>query len=178
MEHNLNDWKLFLVLDRMRSAFNVGNILRIAEAVKAEAVLGCGYTPLPPHPKLEKTAMEADKMVPCVHFDTSLEAVEHLRANGCKQILAVDFLPGESKFAWDFDYEFPLGLVLGNEALGIMPETVAACDGVIHLPMFGNKSSINVGNAAAAVLYAILAKSRPDILQEWELTNLGEADED
>ena len=50
----LNDWKLTLVLDRMRSAYNVGNILRIAEAVKADGVIGCGYTPLPPHIKLEK----------------------------------------------------------------------------------------------------------------------------
>ena len=171
----MDDWKLYLVLDRMRSAFNVGNILRIAEAVHATEVIGCGYTPLPPHPKLAKTAMDADKMVPCRHAEDSLSAVQMLRAEGCKQILAVDFLPGKSKFAWDFDYSFPLALVLGNEALGILPETVAACDGVIHLPMFGSKSSINVGNAAAAVLYAVLAKHRPEILQEWQLP---ENDED
>ncbi len=175
----MDNWELYLVLDRMRSAFNVGNILRIAEAVSTKMVLGCGYTPLPPHPKLEKTAMEADKMVNCSHFDPSLDAVKFLRDNGCKQILAVDFLPGKSKFAWDFDYQFPLGLVIGNEALGILPETIEACDGVIHLPMFGNKQSINVGNATAAVLYAILAKSRPDILEQWQLTiSKEETDED
>ena len=165
----LNDWKLTLVLDRMRSAYNVGNILRIAEAVKADGVIGCGYTPLPPHIKLEKTAMGADKMVPCRHAENSLEAVKLLRGEGYSQILAVDYLPGKSKFAWEFDYRFPLAFVFGNEALGILPETVEACDGVVHLPMFGNKSSINVGNAAAAVLYAVVAKCNQQLFTEWQL---------
>ena len=75
----LNDWKLTLVLDRMRSAYNVGNILRIAEAVKADGVIGCGYTPLPPHIKLEKTAMGADKMVPCRHAENFEFSIDHLR---------------------------------------------------------------------------------------------------
>lgn len=153
----------------MRSAFNVGNILRIAEASGVSEVIGCGYTPLPPHPKLAKTAMGAEEMVRCRHAETSVAAVEMLRNEGFSRILAVDYLPGQSRFAWDFDYEFPLALVFGNEALGILPETVEACDGVICLPMFGRKSSINVGNAAAATLYAVIAKTRPEILREWQL---------
>ena len=50
--------------------------------------------------------------------------------------------------------------MLGNEALGIAPETIELCDGIVELPMFGRKESINVGNAAAAILYAIVAKTR------------------
>ena len=164
----MESWQVVLVLDRMRSAFNTGNILRIAEAVGAVELVGCGYTPLPPHPKLEKTAMGADKMVKTRHFENSTLAVEALRSEGYKQILAVDYLPGKSVFAWEMEYQFPLALVLGNEALGILPETIAACDGVVHLPMFGNKSSINVGNAAAAVLYAVVAKCNPEIMKEWK----------
>ncbi|MBR3708558.1 MAG: TrmH family RNA methyltransferase, partial [Lentisphaeria bacterium] len=56
--------KIVLVLDRLRSAHNVGNIFRIAEAIGAAEIICCGYTPAPPHPKLEKTAMGADQMVP------------------------------------------------------------------------------------------------------------------
>ena len=52
------------------------------------------------------------------------------------------------------------GAVLGNEALGIAPETLELCDGIVELPMFGRKESINVGNAAAAILYAVIAKIR------------------
>ncbi len=147
-----------LVLDRLRSAHNTGNIFRIAEAVGVREIIACGYTPAPGHPKLAKTAMDTDTMVPCRQCPDSLSAVQMLRAEGVRQILAVE--PTEdSVFAWDFDYEFPLALVLGNEALGVAPETLAACDAAVSLPMFGEKASINVGNCAAAVLYAIIAKS-------------------
>ena len=59
--------------------------------------------------------------------------------------------------------------LLAHSILGILPETVEACDGVVHLPMFGNKSSINVGNAAAAVLYAVVAKCNQQLFTEWQL---------
>ncbi len=147
-----------LVLDRLRSAYNTGNIFRIAEAVGAREIIACGYTPAPPHPKLQKTAMGTDTMVPCRHFESSLEAVQQLRREGCAQILAVETLP-ESCFVWDMEYHMPLALVFGNEALGIAEETINACDATISLPMFGRKASINVGNCAAAVLYAIIAKT-------------------
>ncbi len=152
--------KICLVLDRLRSAHNTGNIFRIAEAVGCCGIIACGYTPAPPHPKLEKTAMGTDKTVPCRVMPDSLTAVRELRREGYRQILAADFIPGRSRFAWEMQYDFPLALVFGNEALGILPETLEAVDGVVHLPMFGEKSSINVGNAAAAILYAIVAVSR------------------
>ena len=149
--------KITIVLDRLRSAHNVGNIFRIAEAVGAD-IAGCGYTPLPPHDKLAKTAMGTDLTVPARHFENSCEAVKILKSEGYKMVLAVES-GFEEKLAWECDYEFPLALVFGNEALGIDPEAIALCDGVVSLPMFGDKASINVGNSAAAVLYAVLNKS-------------------
>ncbi len=150
--------RITIVLDRLRSAHNTGNIFRIAEAVGAAEIIACGYTPAPPHPKLEKTAMGADKLVPCRVMPDSVTAVRQLRNEGCRMILAADWLPG-SRFAWETEYEFPLALIFGNEALGIAPETLELVDGVVGLPMFGEKSSINVGNAAAAILYAVVARS-------------------
>lgn len=150
--------KLTIILDRLRSAHNTGNIFRLADAVGAHEIIACGYTPAPPHPKLEKTAMGADRTVNCRTFPNSLEAVKALREEGAVQILAVE-TADDGIFAWDKDYEFPLALVFGNEALGIAEETLKECDGVINLPMLGFKESINVGNCAAAVLYAIIAKT-------------------
>ena len=155
-----NAVEIHLVLDRLRSAYNVGNIFRIAEAVGAREIVACGYTASPPHPKLEKTAMGTDKLVPCRRMESSAEAVRTLRSEGVKCILAAECVPGRSVFAWERDYEFPLALVLGNEALGIAPETLELCDGLVELPMAGRKESINVGNAAAAILYAVIAKTR------------------
>jgi tRNA G18 (ribose-2'-O)-methylase SpoU len=149
--------KVSIVLDRLRSAFNTGNIFRLADAVQATEVITCGYTPYPPHPKLAKTAMGADEYVPFRHFDTSMEAVETLKKEGYKQVLAVETGP-ENNHPWQMTYEFPLAIVLGNEALGIQEETLKMCDGVINLPMLGKKESINVGNCAAVILYSILAQ--------------------
>ena len=152
--------EIHLVLDRLRSAYNVGNIFRIAEAVGAKEVIACGYTAAPPHPKLEKTAMGADKLVPCRTMESSAEAVRALRDEGVRCIVAAEIVPGKSVFAWDYEYTYPMALVLGNEALGVSQETLELCDGIVELPMAGRKESINVGNAAAAILYAVVAKTR------------------
>ena len=149
---------LVLVLDRLRSAYNTGNIFRIAEALGA-GVAACGYTPCPPHPKLEKTAMGTDKTVPCIHFETSLDAVEYFRSAGYT-VLAAE--PGGTE-AWEIDVAYPLAVVFGNEALGVAAETLEKVDGIVSLPMNGGKASINVGNAAAAILYAIDARRRGKI---------------
>ena len=152
-------FEITLVLDRLRSAHNTGNIFRLAEAVGAREIIACGYTPSPPHPKLAKTAMGTDRLVPCRSVESSLLAVELLRREGVRQVLAVE-CTDNSVPAWEFDYRFPLALVFGNEALGVAAETLAVCDGVVSLPMFGAKASINVGNAAAAVLYALIARCK------------------
>ena len=152
-----NPIRLSIILDNLRSAHNVGNIFRIAEALGADEIIACGYTPAPPHPRLEKTAMGSDKMVPCRCFESSLEAVKVLRAEGVKEILAAEPLPG-SVPAWKREYNFPLAVIFGNEALGVHPETLEVVDGLVSLPMHGEKASINVGNAAAAILYAIESK--------------------
>ena len=128
-----------IVLDRLRSAYNTGNIFRLADAVGAKEIICCGYTPTPPHPKLAKTAMGAEAMVASRHCNTSLEAVEMLRGEGIAEILAVENSPA-SVHAWDYPYKFPLALILGNEALGIHPDTIAACDRTVSLPMFGQKN--------------------------------------
>ena len=153
----MTDQRIHIVLDRLRSAHNVGNIFRIAEAVGAVEVIGCGCTPLPPHPKLEKTAMGTDLTVPCRRFGDSLAALRALRAEGCRMILAAEPGPG-SLPVWEFACRYPLAVIFGNEALGILPETLAEVDGRIELPMLGAKASINVGNAAAAILFAVRAR--------------------
>ena len=149
--------EICFILDRLRSAHNVGNIFRIAEALQARIVC-CGYTPAPPHPKLAKTAMGTDLTVPCQVMPTAADAIAALRKAGYQQILAAEDMPG-SVFAWEMEYRFPLAVVFGNEALGVSPEALQLVDGVIGLPMLGEKASINVGNAAAAIGYAILYRA-------------------
>lgn len=150
---------LIIVLDRLRSAHNVGNIFRLAEALGAE-IIGCGATPLPPHPKLERTAMGTDKTVPFRSVPEAADAIRLLRQEGCAMILAAEPGGGESSLAWEREYEFPLAVIFGNEALGVHPEALKMVDGLVSLPMKGGKASINVSNAAAAVMYAAESRIR------------------
>ena len=148
--------KIHIVLDRLRSAHNVGNIFRLADAVGAVEIVCCGYTAAPPHPKLEKTAMGTDKTVEWMHFESSAEAVDYFHSRGYT-VLAAE--PGGLE-AWEMQFTYPLALVFGNEALGVSADALEKCDGIVSLPMNGSKASINVGNAAAAITYAIDAKRR------------------
>lgn len=148
--------EITLVLDRLRSAFNTGNIFRLAEATGVKEVICCAYTPAPPHPRLEKTAMGADRLVKSRSVGDTLQAVRELKKQGVA-VVAVE-TSERSEYVWDHPFRFPLALVLGNEALGVDPRVLAECDGVVSLPMAGAKTSVNVGNCAAAVLYAILGK--------------------
>ncbi|NOY80997.1 MAG: RNA methyltransferase [Kiritimatiellaeota bacterium] len=143
-----------IVLDRLRSAFNVGNIFRLAEAVRAERIVACGYTAVPPHPKLAKTARGCDRLVPCCHADSSATATARLRAAG-RRVYGVETVDG-ARPVWEVDFRFPAAVVFGNEALGVDPEVLRLCDDLLVLPAFGRKNSINVANCAAVVLYTAL----------------------
>ena len=148
---------LVIVLDRLRSAHNVGNIFRLAEALGAE-IIGCGATPMPPHPKLERTAMGTDKTVPFRTVPEVMTAITELRQAGYR-ILAAEPGGGIESEAWQQEYTLPVAVIFGNEALGVHPEAVKMADGLVSLPMGGSKASINVSNAAAAILYAIQARA-------------------
>lgn len=143
-----------VVLDRLRSAFNVGNLFRLAEATRVTRILTCGYTATPPHPKLGKTARGCDDLVPCMHVDDAAAALRELREDGTT-VYGVETVEGASS-VWETTFRFPMAIVLGNEALGISPEALELCDEFVELPCYGVKNSINVGNCAAVVLYAAL----------------------
>ena len=140
-----------VVLDNLRSAYNVGNIFRVAEATRAEGIVACGYTAAPPHEKLEKTARGCDRVVPCEHADSAAEAVRRLKAKGYR-VYAVETVQGAPLY-WEAEVAFPAAIVLGNEALGVSADALELCDGFLALPALGQKNSINVGNCAAVILF-------------------------
>lgn len=145
-----------IVLDRLRSAFNVGNLFRLAETTHIQEVICCGYTATPPHPKLEKTARGCDQLVPFRHFETGADAVRELKNEGYS-VYAVETVEGAFT-SWEAEIEFPAAFVLGNEALGISADALDLCDGFIALPCFGTKNSLNVGNCGAVVLYEVVRR--------------------
>lgn len=147
-----------LVLDNLRSAFNVGSIFRLADAVRAKEIITCGYTAHPPHPKLEQTALGATAFVPWRAVSQTTTALEELKANGV-QLVALETAANAHPYD-HFPFRAPLALVLGNEALGVSQSALQACEAVIALPVFGFKNSINVAAAAAVVLYDLVRRYR------------------
>lgn len=152
-----------VVLDRIRSAHNVGSIFRTSDGANIGRLVLCGYTPTPPHRHLEKTALGAVEVVPWQHAETTLEAIAMCREQGL-QVLAVEktalSVPLES-----FAARFPLAIVLGNEVNGLDEATIQACDGCVHLPMRGLKSSLNVSVAFGIVAYDLARRCEAEAEQ-------------
>lgn len=144
-----------IVLDNIRSLYNVGSIFRTADAVRAQEVILCGYTPAPPRPEIEKTALGATESVPWCVRRSALEAVAELRHRGLR-IFAVELTDESRPYDRLTPADFPAAFIFGNEIVGIQPEVLACCDAALAIPMYGAKHSLNVAVAAGIVLYEAL----------------------
>lgn len=148
--------QLHIVLDNIRSAFNVGSIFRTADACGADALWLCGMTAFPPHPRLERTALGAENVVPWSHHRQAVDAVERLIADGVVPV-AVEVAEGAVNYV-DFVWPDRLALVFGHETRGIAPDVLERCAAVVRLPMFGLKNTLNVATAAGIVMYEVLRR--------------------
>ncbi|MDM7925272.1 MAG: RNA methyltransferase [bacterium] len=144
---------LTVVLDNLRSAFNVGSIFRTADCALVEKVVACGITAHPPNRKLEKTALGTIPFIPWEHRPDAAAAVRELRDAG-RRIVALE-TTDRSGLLWERAIALPAALLVGNEALGVSREALDLADEVIEIPMFGFKNSINVAVAFGVVLHEI-----------------------
>jgi tRNA G18 (ribose-2'-O)-methylase SpoU len=160
---------VYAVLENLRSAFNVGSIIRTADCALVEKVFFCGITAYPPHDKLDKTALGALPYVPWERRDTSVQCIRELKDKGVR-IVALE-TSNQSRALWEYPVPLPAALVLGNEALGVSEEVLELADDIVEIPMLGFKNSINVAVAFGVVLYEIqrqhwrslsLSRRRPD----------------
>lgn len=148
-----------LVLDNLRSLNNVGSIFRTADAFRAGSLWLCGFTGQPPHREIYKTALGAEDSVPWHYRDTTVQALQELKAMG--YILAAVEQTTEPTWLNQFQPE-PHGryaFVMGNEVHGVSDEALALCDLAIEIPQGGIKHSVNVANAAAIVMWEMWRKS-------------------
>jgi len=151
---SLPKFPVHLILDNLRSAFNVGSLFRTADTARIAEIVTCGYTAHPPHPRLEKTALGTLDFVAHRHCGAALEAVAGFHARGIP-VWALE-TTSRSRSYTGLAFPRPIALVLGNEALGVDREVLEACDEIIEIPVFGYKNSLNVASAGAVVLFEIL----------------------
>ena len=145
-----------VVLDDVRSMYNVGSVFRTSDAYRVECIYLCGITACPPHAEIHKTALGAEESVDWIYFASAEEAVSDLKRRGYK-VFAVEQAEGSISFPLPTDTfdELPdgYGLVLGNEVKGVHQEVVDICDGCIELPQYGTKHSLNVATVAGIVIW-------------------------
>jgi 23S rRNA (guanosine2251-2'-O)-methyltransferase len=147
-----------VVLDNLRSTYNVGSFFRTADAAGIGRLYLSGITATPPHRGISKTALGAEERVPWERPANVCTLIEHLRTGGT-EIAAIE----TSVHAIDlFDWKprFPVCVVFGNELEGIASEITARCDTHIRIPMLGLKHSLNVATAGGVVIYELLRKYR------------------
>jgi tRNA G18 (ribose-2'-O)-methylase SpoU len=148
--------RVIVVLENIRSAYNVGSIFRTADAFLLESIYICGYTAYPPHKEIKKTALGADESVAWKHFKNIAEAIDEIKAQGYK-VYAVEQAEDSWKlgsFAVADDEK--IAVIFGNEVSGVEQSTIAHCDSVIEIPQAGMKHSLNVATAAGVVLWELV----------------------
>ncbi len=142
-----------IVLDNVRSGLNVGSIFRSADAFALKKVILCGITAQPPHREILKTALGSTDSVAWEYFQDTVEAVQSLKKQGLK-IFAIEQTKDK---IWLQDFTPKTGsnyaFIMGNEVEGVDEQVLALCDGVIEIPQFGTKHSLNVAVAAGIVLW-------------------------
>ena len=149
---------LVVVLDNVRSLHNVGSVFRTSDAFRVEKILLCGITATPPHAEIHKTALGAEDVVDWEYFESALDAVEQLRAQGYK-VYSIEQCNGSIPLQ---SFETVLGekyaVVLGNEVKGVQQTVVDSSCGAIEIPQFGTKHSMNVSVTAGMVIWEFAKK--------------------
>jgi len=147
-----------VLLDNVRSLYNVGSFFRTADAAGIEAVYLCGITGHPPKKAISKTALGAEETVKWQHSWDAIAVVTDLQARGF-EIAALE-TSARAVDLFDWQPRFPVCLLFGHEVEGLRPELRELADTHVRIPMLGRKHSLNVATAGGIAIYDLLRKYR------------------
>lgn len=145
-----------VVLDNVRSQYNVGSVFRTCDAFRIEKICLCGICSCPPDKEIHKTALGAEQTVAWQHYDKTEEAVISLKAQGYT-IWGVE-QAHHSVYLETINREKcpkKVAVIFGHEVFGIQEPVLELCDAIIEIPQYGTKHSLNVSVTAGIVLYQI-----------------------
>jgi 23S rRNA (guanosine2251-2'-O)-methyltransferase len=155
---NITQLPVAVMLENVRSIFNVGSFFRTSDAAGIEKLILCGITGHPPMPALSKTALGSEDRVRWEHTWNTGATVRDLQASGY-EIAAVE-TSAHSVDLFDWTPRFPVCVVFGHEVEGIQKPLLDLCDTHVRIPMLGRKHSLNVATAGGIVIYELLRKYR------------------
>ena len=150
---------LVVVLDHVRSLYNVGSVFRTADAMRLTGICLCGITATPPNVEIHKTALGAEDTVEWKYFKQTEDAVEWLRKEGYT-IMAVEQCEGSTMLQYFTpDPKKKYAIIMGNEVKGVQQHIVDMADGCLEIPQFGTKHSMNVSVTAGMIIWDFMQKS-------------------
>lgn len=153
---------MVVLLDNIRSAFNVGSILRTADAVGVEQVILGGHTPGPidrfgrVNERVTKVSLGAEKSVSIAHEEDLFETVSELKKRNFVIVALEQHKGSQNIFKKINILHANLALILGSEVDGISPRLLSLCDYILEIPMYGSKESLNVAVAFGIAAYALM----------------------
>lgn len=152
--------ELYVVCHNIRSLFNVGAIFRTADAAGVTKLYLCGYTGHPPRKEISKVALGAENYIPWEHCPRTWRLLERLKGWGVQIVALENNICAPSVDLFQFKPEFPLALLLGNEVEGLPAALLKRSDTIVHIPMYGQKESLNVAVAFGIAVYELNRRRR------------------
>lgn len=151
---------IILVLDNIRSLHNIGSVFRTADAFLLQEIVLCGITAKPPHKDIHKTALGATESVSWRYESDVLEVVKSLQ-NQDVEVLAVEQAEGAMSLeCFSPKPNTTYALVFGNEVKGVAQEVVSQAQGVLEIPQFGTKHSLNISVSVGVVVWQLFQALR------------------
>ncbi len=149
---------LIVILDNVRSLNNIGSVFRTSDAFLIEKIFLCGITATPPNKEIHKTALGATESVDWEYTEETLSVVQRLQA---ENVCVISIEQTENAVMLN-DFKPELGkkyaIIFGNEVKGVEQKVVSACDGVIEIPQYGTKHSLNISVSAGIVIWDLWRK--------------------
>jgi tRNA G18 (ribose-2'-O)-methylase SpoU len=149
-----------VLLDNIRSAWNVGSILRSADGFGFNHVYLCGITPTADNESVTKTSLGAEDSVPWSYHKDAVRLVKGLKVEGWNVCALEEDARSVSLSQFpNSPFSNPAVLIVGNEVTGVDPDLLDLCDGIFYIPMRGEKKSFNVAIAFGVAAYALTVQN-------------------
>ncbi len=150
--HEVKKLPVYVMLNSIRSSYNVGSIFRTSDGAMIEKLYICGYTPYPPKKEVLKTALGSQESVDWEYVENPAELIKRMKSDGIK-ICSLEQTDKSFPYYELSKEHFPLCLIIGNEITGVDQELIDLCDFSIEIPQFGIKQSLNVAVAYGITIF-------------------------
>lgn len=147
---------IILILDNVRSMHNVGSVFRTADSLGLQKIVLCGFTPIPPHREIHKTALGATETVNWEYNDQIVPVLIALKDEGYTIMAAEQVHNSISLEKVAQNPNQKTAIIFGNEVEGVSNEALALCDKVLEIPQFGAKHSLNISVSVGIICWELV----------------------